>query len=101
MHEPPVQPPAPPHGQAGRHTLVIRVASQQAPGEAVEKTCTLTVAALEVPGRIGVLLAATEFSVVPGSSTTIPLVLLNQGLEANTLLVRSRGANRRRQDHVA
>ena len=43
-----VQPPALPDGHAARHTLVIRVASQQAPAEAVEATCTLTVAALEV-----------------------------------------------------
>jgi len=75
-----VQPPAFPDGHAGRHNLAIRVASQQAPAEAVEETCSLTVAALEVPGRIGVLLAATELSVAPGGSTKIPLVLLNQGV---------------------
>jgi hypothetical protein len=79
-----VQPPAFPEGRAGRHALVIHVASQSAPAEAVEETCTLTVAALEVPGRIHVLLAATEFSAVPGSSTAIPLVLLNQGLDTDT-----------------
>jgi hypothetical protein len=79
-----VQPPAFPEGRAGRHALVIHVASQQVPTEAVEETCTLTVAALEVPGRIGVLLAATEFSVAPGSSTAIHLVLRNQGLDADT-----------------
>jgi hypothetical protein len=79
-----IQPPAFPQARAGRHSLVVRVMSQQDPAEAVEKTCTLTVAALEAPGRIGVLLAATEFPVVPGSSTTIPLVLLNRGLDADT-----------------
>ncbi len=79
-----VQPPAFPEGRVGRHALAIHVASQQAPAEAVEEICTLTVAALEVPGRIGVLLAATEFSVAPGSSTAIPLVLRNQGLGADT-----------------
>jgi hypothetical protein len=79
-----VQPPAFPDGRAGRHALVIHVASQQAPAEALEETCTLTVAALEVPGRIGVLLAATEFSVLPGGNITIPLVLRNQGLDADT-----------------
>jgi hypothetical protein len=60
---------------------VIRAASQETPDEKAEVECALTVAALEVPGRIGILLAATEFSVIPGSSTTIPLVLLNQGLD--------------------
>jgi hypothetical protein len=86
-----VQPPAFPDGHAGRYNLVIRVASQQAPAEAVEKTCSLTVAALEVPGRIGLLLAATEFSVVPGGSTAIPLVLLNQGLDADTFALSVEG----------
>ena len=86
-----VQPPAFPDGRAGRYSLVIRVASQQDPGEVVETTCTLTVAALEVVGRIGMLLAATEFSVVPGGSTTIPLVLLNQGLDADTFTLSVEG----------
>jgi hypothetical protein len=86
-----VQPPAFPDGRAGRYSLVIQVASQQRPAEVVEKTCTLTVAALEVAGRIGVLLAATEFSVVPGGSTPIPLVLLNQGLDADTFALSVEG----------
>jgi hypothetical protein len=86
-----VQPPPFPDGRAGRHALVIRVASQHVPAAAVEETCTLTVAALEVPGRIGVLLAATEFSVVPGSSTAIPLVLRNQGLDTDTFALSVEG----------
>jgi hypothetical protein len=76
-----IQLPPSPQGRVGRHPFVIRVASQGAPEEAAEVACTLTVAALEVPGRIGILLASTEFSVAPGSSTAIPIVLLNRGLE--------------------
>jgi hypothetical protein len=86
-----VQPPASPQGRAGRHTVVVRVADQKLPAEAVEKTCTLTVAALQVPGRIGVLLAATEFTVVPGKSVSIPLVVLNQGLDADTFALSVEG----------
>ena len=86
-----VQPPTFPDGRAGRHALVIRVASQQAPDEVVEKTCSLTVAALEVPGRIDVLLAATEFSVIPGNSAAVPLVLRNQGLDADTFALSVEG----------
>jgi hypothetical protein len=78
-----IQPPAYPHAGAGRHPLVVRAASQADAAAAAEVTCTLTVAALEVPGRIGMLLASAEFQVAPGDSTTIPLVLLNQGLEAD------------------
>ena len=35
-----LQPPAPPHGHAGRHSLVFRVASQSAPAQAAEVSCT-------------------------------------------------------------
>ena len=80
-----IQPPLPPQGRAGRHHLIVRVASQETPQQAVEATCTLTVAALVVPGRIGLLLAATEFPVAPGGSATIPLILFNQGLEGDVV----------------
>jgi hypothetical protein len=76
-----VQPPPTPMGRAGRHQVTIRAANQEAPQQAAEATCTLTVAALEVPGRIGLLLAATEFPVAPGDRVAVPLVLYNQGLE--------------------
>jgi hypothetical protein len=78
-----IQAPALPQGRAGRHRLVVRAANQAAPADADDVRCTLTVATLEVPGRIGLLLAATEFPVVPGQGVTIPLVLLNQGLEGD------------------
>ena len=78
-----IQPPPPPQGRAGRHQVVIRVVSQETPQQAAEAACTLTVAGLQVPGRIGILLTATEFSVAPGESVTFPLVLLNQGLEGD------------------
>jgi hypothetical protein len=80
-----LQPPMPPVGRAGRHQMVIRAASQARPEVAAEATCTLTVAALAVPGRIGLLLAATEFPVAPGESVAIPLVLFNQGLERDVV----------------
>jgi hypothetical protein len=78
-----IQPPSLPQGRVGRHDVIIRVASQGTPQNAAEASCTLTVAALEVPGRIGLLLASTEFPVAPGETVTIPLVLFNQGLEAD------------------
>jgi hypothetical protein len=76
-----IQAPLPPQGRAGRHQVVVQVTGQTTPEVAAEAVCTLTVAALEVPGRIGMLLAATEFPVVPGEGVAIPLVLFNQGLE--------------------
>jgi hypothetical protein len=80
-----IQPPLPPQGRAGRHQLIVRVASQGTPQQAAEATCTLTVAALVAPGRIGLLLAATEFPVAPGESVSIPLALFNQGLEGDVV----------------
>jgi hypothetical protein len=80
-----IQPPSSPPGRAGRYQVVVRAASQETPQQAAEATCTLAVAALEVPGRIGVLLAATEFPVAPGDSVVIPLVLFNQGLEGDSV----------------
>jgi hypothetical protein len=80
-----IQPPLPPQGRPGRHQLIVRAASQGTPQQAAEATCTLTVAALQVPGRIGLLLAATEFPVVPGESVAISLVLFNQGLEGDVV----------------
>jgi hypothetical protein len=78
-----VQPPRPPQGRVGRFPLTVRVASQEDPAEAAESEAHLTVAALEVPGRIGVLMAATEFAVEPGGSVTVPLVVLNRGMDAD------------------
>jgi polar amino acid transport system substrate-binding protein len=86
-----VQPPGPPHGRAGRYAFVVRVSSGSAPDQAAEVEGVLTVAALEVEGRIGLLLAATEFAVVPGESVTIPLVLINNGLEEDVLQLRVQG----------
>ena len=79
-----IQPPALPQGQAGRFPLLIQVTSHRSPEERLEVEVTLTVAALEIEGRIGVLLPATEFPVVPGEGTTFQLILLNQGLEPDT-----------------
>ncbi|MGD9046705.1 MAG: hypothetical protein PVF77_01510 [Anaerolineae bacterium] len=80
-----IQPPLPPQGRPGRHQLIVRAASQATPQQTAEATCTLTVAALVVPGRIGLLLAATDFPVAPGESVSIPLTLFNQGLEGDVV----------------
>lgn len=73
---------APPASQvrAGQYPLTLVVLSQSSPSQRVETEFTLTVAAFEVHGRIGVLMESVQFSVAPGSSAEIPIVLLNQGL---------------------
>ena len=86
-----IQPPSPPQGKAGRHHVVLRATRQDAPQVVAEASLTLTVAALAVPGRIGLLLAATEFPVAPGESVAVPLVLFNQGLEGDVVTLSVEG----------
>jgi hypothetical protein len=73
---------APPASQvrAGQYPVTLVVLSQSSPSQRIETEFTLTVAAFEVHGRIGVLMESVQFSVAPGSSAEIPIVLLNQGL---------------------
>ena len=66
--------------RAGLHQVTLVVRSQSTPADSVERELSLTVAAFEVQGRIGVLMETVQFSVAPGSSTSVPIVLLNKGL---------------------
>jgi hypothetical protein len=86
-----IQPPTPPQGRAGRYRVVVRAMCQEVPQLSAEATLTLTVAALAVPGRIGLLLASTEFPVAPGERVSIPLVLSNQGLEGDVVTLSVEG----------
>ncbi len=66
--------------QAGQYTVTFMATSQGKPSEKAAAEFKLTVAAFEVKGRIGVLMESIQFSVAPGSSAKIPIVLHNQGL---------------------
>lgn len=76
-----VTPPASPQAKAGQYPMKVLVTSQQDPELVIEKELVLKVAAFEVQGRIGVLMETTQFTVAPGSSTNVPIVLINRGLE--------------------
>ena len=78
-----ISPPAHPQSRAGHYPLKIEVVSQGHPNEMAEVECTLTVAAFQSEGRIGILMASTQFSVAPGSHVTIPVLLHNRGLESD------------------
>ncbi|HZD56516.1 MAG TPA: hypothetical protein VE136_07330, partial [Anaerolineales bacterium] len=80
-----VHAPGAPEAVMGKYSFVILIRSQRSPEKSLEIEATLTVAAFAVQGRIGLLLASTQYSVVPGSSVSVPLVLTNQGLEMDTL----------------
>ena len=75
-----IQPPVRTEGGPGSYPFIIRVVNQDDPAQAAKVKIDLTVAAYEVEGRIGVMLEATQYSVSPGSSTTMQLLLHNQGL---------------------
>ena len=79
-----IEPPVPPESRMGRYPFTVHVVSQQNQDRAAEARGELTVAAAEIEGRIGVLAEVTQFSLVPGSSVEIPLVVSNQGLVADT-----------------
>ena len=47
--------------QAGKYPVTLQVLSQNSPAQRVEEEFTLTVAAFEVKGRIGVLMESSKF----------------------------------------
>ncbi len=79
-----VQPPAPPNVNTGRYSLRLSAVSAIDPARAGQTQVTLTVAGYEVKGRVGVLLEGLQYTVVPGEQLAIPVVLINQGLSADT-----------------
>ena len=78
-------PPPLPESRVGQYPLEIQAVGRGDPDHPAVTHCLLTVAAYESRGRIGVLLGATHFSVVPGSTVHIPILLHNRGLQADSL----------------
>ncbi len=78
-----IQPPPPPQIQAGFHLAKVVVTSQSEPSQMAQVDITLRVAVFESRGRIGVMMDSVQFSVSPGSSTDVAILLLNQGLETD------------------
>lgn len=78
-----IQVPPTPQSHAGTYPLVILATSQSAPDQKAEAGLTLTVAAFETQGRIGMLMESVQFAVAPGNSLAVPIMLLNQGLVAD------------------
>src|SRR5512134_2673341 len=75
-----VQPPPVPQSRVGQYPLDVHAVSQSDPTRALTVRSILTVAAYESKGRIGVLLDAIHFSISPGSSIQIPLLIQNGGV---------------------
>ncbi len=74
---------APPISQSrvGQYPLDVHAISRNDPEHSAVVRSSLTVAAFQSEGRIGTILGSIYFSVVPGSSVTIPVLLQNNGLK--------------------
>jgi Tol biopolymer transport system component len=76
-----IEPPIIPMSRVGQYPLDIRAVSQSDPTTSAIARTFLTVAAYESRGTIGILLGSIHFSVAPGSTITIPILLQNRGLD--------------------
>lgn len=74
-----VQPPASADSRVGQYPLDVHAISQSDPKRSAVARSVLTVAAYQSRGRIGVLMGSVHFSVVPGTSIDIPILLQNRG----------------------
>jgi uncharacterized membrane protein len=79
-----LQIPAAPEIRAGALPVKIIAASQKDPTLKAEAEVKLGIAAFESHGRVGVMMGSVQFSTAPGGSLTVPLTILNRGLEADT-----------------
>jgi Tol biopolymer transport system component len=86
-----IQPPPTPQSRAGQYPLDVRAVSQSDPRRSAVARSTLIVAAYQSEGRIGIILSSIYFSVGPGSSVTIPVLLQNLGLKEDTFQLNIEG----------
>lgn len=74
-----IQPPTLLQSRVGQYPLDVHAISQGNPPHSAVAHSSLTVAAYHSQGRIAVALASIYFSVAPGLSVTIPVLLQNHG----------------------
>src|SRR5512139_2499435 len=75
-----ILPPPLPESRVGQYPLEIQAVSLSDPDHPAVEHALLTVAAYESLGRIGMLLGATSFAAIPGSTVHIPVFLINRGV---------------------
>jgi len=74
-----ISPPSTPDIRVGHYPFTVQVLSQIHKEDIVEATGSLTVAAVEYTGRIGLLMNQKEFSVIPGGSLDFNFTVVNNG----------------------
>jgi len=79
-----IQPPPYPQSDVGEYNMEVEAVSKIDPWRSASVKCLVTVAAYESEGRIGVLLGSVNFSVVPNTSITVPMILKNHGINEDS-----------------
>jgi uncharacterized membrane protein len=74
-----VRPPSMPDERVAQFQLEVRAVSRKDPEHFAAAHSSLTVAAYQSQGRIGVMLGSLHFSASPGSILDIPILLQNRG----------------------
>jgi len=86
-----IQAPSLTETSVGQYPVKIRATSKKIPDQFTEIEIQLTIATLEVQGRISLLMDSVQFTVAPGSNTTFTMVLINNGLAEDTLRLKIEG----------
>ncbi|HSB66694.1 MAG TPA: hypothetical protein VLD65_08945, partial [Anaerolineales bacterium] len=86
-----IRPPAMPEDRVAQFQLEVRAVSQKDPESFAVAHSSLTVAAYQSPGRIGIMLGSLHFSASPGSVIEIPILLQNRGEEKDSFRLHVRG----------
>ncbi len=86
-----IQPPPYPQSDVGEYHLEVEAVSKIDPWRSASVKCLVTIAAYESEGRIGVLLGSVNFSVVPNTSVTVPMILKNHGINEDSFMLSVEG----------
>ena len=86
-----IQPPPYPQSDVGEYHLEVEAVSKIDPWRSASVKCLVTIAAYESEGRIGVLLGSVNFSVVPNTSVTVPMILKNHGINEDSFILSVEG----------
>jgi len=86
-----VHPPPYPQSDVGEYNMEVEAVSKIDPWRSASVKCLVTVTAYESEGRIGVLLGSVNFSVVPGTRVTVPMILKNHGINDDSFMLSVEG----------
>ena len=86
-----IQPPPYPQSDVSEYNMEVEAVSRIDPWRSASVKCPVTVTAYESEGRIGVLLGSVNFSIVPGTSIIVPMILKNHGINEDSFILSVEG----------